>query len=316
MRSDALFRHLVHFFGTDLHFEGRSLFGNHGSVQRLIKIRSRHGDKVFDPARHRTPQIVNDAEHGIAVLHRLRDHPHGVEVVHLLDRNMLPLQLLVDAVQPLDAAFHRGGDARLFQLVAKYSFHPRQKSLSCFAAGFNRIVDLLISDRIDVAEAEVFQLSADFSHAQTVSDGGVDLESFAGNFLLPVRRQVFERPHVVQAVGQLDEHHADVIHHRQHHLAQVFGLLLFPGGEIDGADLGDALDDMRHLFAKLFADIDDRHRGIFHGVMQQPGGDRDGVHFHLGQDQCYFQGMDQIGLAGGTALSGVVFLGKFVGLAD
>ena len=203
-----------------------------------------------------------------------------------------------------------------FSLSRNIRLHPRQKRLSCFAPGFNRIVDLLISDRIDVVEAKVFQLSADFPHAQTVSDGGVDLESFACNFLLPVRRQVFERPHVVQAIGQFDEHHADVIHHRQHHLAQVFGLLFLPGSEIDGADLGDTLDDMRHLFAKLFADIDDGHGGIFNRVMQQARGDRNGVHFHLGQDQGHFQGMNQIGLAGGTALSGVVFLGKFVGLAD
>ena len=89
-----------------------------------------------------------------------------------------------------------------------------------------------------------------------------------GDFLLAVGRQMLQGAHVMQAVGQLDEHHADVIHHRQHHLAQVFGLLFFAGGEVDGADLGDALDDVRHLLAKFFADIDDRHRGIFHRIMQ------------------------------------------------
>ena len=169
---------------------------------------------------------------------------------------------------------------------------------------------------IDVAEAEVFQFSADLAHAQPVGDGGVDLEGLAGDFLLPVRRQMLESAHVVQAVGQLDEHHADVIHHGQHHLAQVFGLLFFAGGEIDGADFGDAFDDVRDLLAEFLADIDDSHRGVFHGVMQQPGGDGDGVHFHLGQNQRDFQGMDQVGLAGGPALSGMVFLGKLVGLAD
>ena len=127
---------------------------------------------------------------------------------------------------------------------------------------------------------------------------------------------MFERAHVVQAVGQLDEHHADVIHHGQHHLAQIFGLLLFAGGEIDGADFGDSLDDMRDLFAKFLADINDGHRGIFNGVMQQAGGDGDGVHLHLGQNQRDFEGMNQVGLAGGAALSGVVFLGKLVGFAD
>ena len=229
---------------------------------------------------------------------------------------MLPLQFLVDAVQALDAAFHGRGNARLFQLVAEYRLHPRQESFARLAPRFDRIVYLLVSDGIDVAEAQVFQFAADLAHAQAVGDGGVDLERLAGDFLLPLRRQMLQRAHVVQAVGQLDEHHADVIHHGQHHLAQVLGLLLFAGGEIDGADLGDALDDVRHLLAEFLADIDDRHRGIFHGVMQQPGGDGDRVHLHLGQNQRHFQGMDQVGLAGGAALSGMVFLGKLVGFAD
>ena len=120
----------------------------------------------------------------------------------------------------------------------------------------------------------------------------------------------------MQAVRELDEHHADVIHHGQHHLAQVLGLLFFAGGKIDGADFGDALHDVGDLLAEFLADIDDRHRGVFHRVMQQPGRDGDRVHFHLGQYQRHFQWMDKIGLAGGPALPGMMFLGKLVSLAD
>ena len=78
-----------------------------------------------------------------------------------------------------------------------------------------------------------------------------------GNFLLAIGRQVFERAHVVQAVGQFDEDDANVVDHGQHHLAQVFCLLLFAGGEINFADLGYALDDMRDLLAEFLADVDD-----------------------------------------------------------
>ena len=203
-----------------------------------------------------------------------------------------------------------------FSLSRNTRLHPRQESFARLAPGFDRIVDLLISDGIDVAEPQVFQLSPDLAHAQAVGDGGVDLERLAGNLLLPLRRQMLQSAHVMQAVGQFDEHHADVIHHGQHHLAQVFGLLFFAGGEIDGADLGDALDDVGDLLAELLADIDDGHRGIFHGVMQQAGGDGDRVHLHLGQNQRHFQGMDQVGLTGGAALPGMMFLGKLVGFAD
>jgi hypothetical protein len=56
-----------------------------------------------------------------------------------------------------------------------------------------------------------------------------------------------ERPHVVKPVGQLHEDDADVIHHRQEHLPEVLGLPLLARGEADGADLGHALDDVRHF---------------------------------------------------------------------
>ena len=195
-------------------------------------------------------------------------------------------------------------------------FHPRQESFARLAPRFDRIVHLLVSDGIDVAEPQVLQFAADLAHAQAVGDGGVDLERLLGDLLLSLGGQMFERAHVVQAVGQLDEHHADVVHHGQHHLAQIFGLLLFAGGEIDVADFGDALDDVRHLLAKFLADIDDGDRGIFDGIVQQAGGDGHRVHLHFGQNQRDFEGMNQVGLAGGAALSGMVLLGKFVGFAD
>ena len=70
--------------------------------------------------------------------------------------------------------------------------------------------------------------------------------------------KVLERAHVVQAVRQFDQHDANVVHHGQHHLAQVFGLLLLARGEVDLADLGDAFDDVRDLFAEFLADVNNR----------------------------------------------------------
>src|SRR5881628_1002180 len=67
---------------------------------------------------------------------------------------------------------------------------------------------------------------------------------------------MFQSAHIVQTISYLDQHYADVIYHRQHHLAKVFRLLLFARGEIDSANLRYPLDNMRHLLAKFLADID------------------------------------------------------------
>ena len=56
--------------------------------------------------------------------------------------------------------------------------------------------------------------------------------------------------------------------------------------------------------------------GVFDRIVQQSGGDGRGVQLHLRQQNCDFQGMHEIGLAGGALLSAVMFEGEFVGAAD
>ena len=127
---------------------------------------------------------------------------------------------------------------------------------------------------------------------------------------------MFQRAHIVQAVGQLNQDDADIVDHREDHLAQVLGLLLFPAGEVNGTDLGDSLDDVCYLFAELFADIHDRDRSIFHRIVKQSGNDGHGVHFHFRQHQRYFERMYEVWLSGRAGLAGVVLLGVLVGFAD
>ena len=86
--------------------------------------------------------------------------------------------------------------------------------------------------------------------------------------------------------------------------------------KIDLADLGDALDDVRHLVAEFLFDFLDRHRGVFDQVVQQAGGDGDGVQLHLRQHAGHFQRVHQVGLAGSPGLSGVISQGEVVGLLD
>src|SRR5579883_3329323 len=86
---------------------------------------------------------------------------------------------------------------------------------------------------------------------------------------------------------------ADRLHNmRTHHLPQVLGLLLFLGGKVNPADLGHALDNMRHLLAEFLADVHDRHRRVFHRIVQQPGGHRHRIHLHFRQHQRHFKGMN------------------------
>src|SRR5580658_8230854 len=248
--GNAFFRHLVHFLGANLDFKWRAVFRDHRSVQRLIEIRPRHGDEILDASRHRPPQVVNDTEHGVAILQRTRDDAHGTQVVNLVHRNVLALQFLVDAVEPLDPAFHARLDAGFLQLLRDGDLHLGEESLALLAAGVDGFFHLLETYGIEKAEAEIFEFAANLAHAQAVSDGRINFQRLFGDLVLAIRLQVFERAHVVQAVGQLDQNHTDVVDHGQHHLAQVFGLLLLARGEVNFADLGDAFDDVGNLLAE------------------------------------------------------------------
>ncbi len=167
-----------------------------------------------------------------------------------------------------------------------------------------------------ILESEVFEFATNLAHAETVGDGGVNFERLAGDFLLAFGIEMFERAHVVQAVGELDEDDADVVDHGEHHFAEVLGLRFFSGREINLADLGDALDDVGNLFAEFLADFNGGDRGVFDRVVEQAGGDGNGIHFHVGENVADFERMHQVGLARGPGLSRVVLLGEFVGSLD
>ncbi len=149
-----------------------------------------------------------------------------------------------------------------------------------------------------------------------MGEGRVDIHGLAGDGLLALRFQMLEGAHVVQAVGQLDEDDAHVGHHGQQHLAHVLGLAVFAVGELDLVDLGDAFDDVRHLVAESGVDFLAGCGRVFDRIVEQAGGDGRGVELHLGQDFRHFEGVNDVGLAGGAHLAGMVLDAELPGLAN
>ncbi len=149
-----------------------------------------------------------------------------------------------------------------------------------------------------------------------MSQGGVDVESFARDGLLAFGLKVLERAHIVEAVGQLDEHDAHIGNHGQKHLANVLGLPILTVGKLDLVDLGDALDDVGHLVAKGRFDLFIGGGGVFDGVVQQPCRDGCGVELHLGQDFGDLERMNDVGLARSAQLAVVVLNTELPCLSD
>ncbi len=92
--------------------------------------------------------------------------------------------------------------------------------------------------------------------------------------------------HVVQAVGELDQDDADVAHHGQQHLAEIFRLRLGMGFEFDLGELADAVDQFGDFGAELAGELLLGRAGVFDHIMQDGRHDALVVHVHLGQDAC------------------------------
>jgi hypothetical protein len=102
---------LVHFVGAYLHFERAAVRPRHRGMQRAVEVAFRTRDVIVELLRDRLPQIVDDAEHGIAVLDLVHQHAHAAHVVDLGEVERLLAHLVVDAVDVLGPAGDLGLDA-------------------------------------------------------------------------------------------------------------------------------------------------------------------------------------------------------------
>ena len=78
-----------------------------------------------------------------------------------------------------------------------------------------------------------------------------------------------QRPHVVEAVGQLDEQDAYVLRHRQDELAEILGLLGLVGLQFEARQLGHAVDEVGDFLAEQALDVVERRDRVLDRVVQQ-----------------------------------------------
>src|SRR5215207_8524305 len=315
VRGHALLGDAVHLLGADLYLEGLPLVADDGGVERAVEVVARRGDPVLEAPRDGLPEGVDDAEGAVAVARLVgRDDARGDEVVDLVELDLLALELLPDGEEPLDAPLDRDeGDAGLAHLLLDALGHRLKERLVLGAAALQLLGQRPVLFGVEVFEGEVFQLGAQAPHAEAVRDGREDVERLLRDAAALLRLEVLERAHVVEPVGQLDEDDAHVVHHREEHLADVLGLLLLARLVADVGEFREAVHEVRDLLAEGVADdlgVDER---VLDHVVQEPRGDRDLVEAHVGEDVGDFQGVHEVGLAGGARLPLVVQRGEEVG---
>ena len=94
--------------------------------------------------------------------------------------------------------------------------------------------DRFIRLGLELAKRQRLHLDHEFVHADPLRERGVDIHRLLGDAAaLLGLRDVVKRAHVVQAIGELDQQHANIVGHRQQELAQVFRGALILGLRLD-----------------------------------------------------------------------------------
>ena len=168
--------------------------------------------------------------------------------------------------------------------------------------------DLVVALRVERGERQVLQLPLDRVHAEPVRQRSVDLQGLPRLAFLLVLGQETQRPHVVQAVGELDHQDARVLGHRDDHLPDRLALGGVPG--FDPVELGHPVDHDRDELAELVPDPVEADVSVFDGVVQEGGAQGRDVHAEIGEDARHRHRMGDVGLAASAQLAGVCGIGE------
>ncbi len=247
MGRDAELGRAVHLVGADLHLDAAVAGPDDRRVERLVHVGLGQGDVVLEAPGDGRPLRVHDAEGRVAVGHVLHEHAEGDEVLHLLEVAAGLLHLAPDGVDVLDAALDVDGEAALDEHLAQALGDVVDVAVAVLGLLAHLARQLRVGVGVQVLEAQVLQLGLEPVDAEAAGERRVDLEGLARDALLRLELHVLEGAHVVEAVGELDEEHADVARHGHEHLAEALGLLVLLAGEVDAAELGDPVDQERDL---------------------------------------------------------------------
>ena len=307
MRSDAPLGHFVHRPRPDLDLHHFSFRSDNGGVDRLVAVFLRNGDIVLEPVRVRDVDVGDepvDAE-AIVVVFRVEDNADGKKVVDLVQRFVPPDHLVVDAIQVLRPAADLKLEPLVFQPLLDRRGELVDVMLPLAPARFDVAGNRLVRFAVQVFERKVLQLPLRVRESEPVGERRVDVESLLRHPLLLVGGEIFERAHVVEAIGELHEHHPDVVDHRQQHFPVAFRLGDIVALENVG-DLRRPVHDLGNRVAEFLTDVLDGVFGILGHVMKEGRRNRDIIEGDfLGDDLGNFVGVIEEGFAGGTEVVAV-----------
>ena len=294
MRGNAELSTTVHVPRTNLNLDRLAARTNHRGVQALIHVKLRHGNVILETTWNRVPTRMHRTQRGITILNRVDDNAYTHQIVDIRKIMSAYDHLLINREIILRTPRHVRRNVLLVKVFVDLSKNLLQIHVSMARTTCDKHHDFVIDFRIEHLEAKLFQFGFDGVHAKTIGKRRVHVERFV-RFLLCARCfDVTPRTRIMHAIGKFDDQHAHVATHRDHHLANGFGLCgitIFHLGK-----LGDTINQTGHGIAEFRTTLVKRIVGVFNCIVQQAGGHNQRPHAKVRKNLRHSQRMDDVRL--------------------
>ena len=162
----TLLRHLVHTFGTDLHFYPSFLGSQDRGMKRLVSVLLRDRQPIAQTFGVRREDISDEridlpAVGFLLLRRRVQDDTNSKEVVNFIHVAMLSLHLMVDRVNRFRTPFDGKDKPFFFQFLFKRRDERSDIRLAFGFLGVQRVRDILVGVIIEKLQRKVFHLGFD-----------------------------------------------------------------------------------------------------------------------------------------------------------
>ena len=227
MGGDAILGVLVHLDRANLHFERLALGPDDRGVQRAIAVGFRLRDVIVELAGERRPHVMDDAERRVTIADVVDQDAHGADVVERVDADFLAPHLFPDAIDVLGPSRDVGPNAGLRELASQKTDDAFDIALAVGPALVQHLRDRLVGSRLEGSQAQVLELPFELPDTEPVGERREQIQNFARRALARIgngRSRRNQVPHRLRPLGELDQHDANILDHREQHLAQPLRL--------------------------------------------------------------------------------------------
>ena len=291
--SDAQFGVLVHFLSANLDFQAAPVRTMHGRMQRAVVIAFGIRDVVVEFLGDRRPQVMHDAECGVAILQVIDNDAQGAHVIDLGKLDALFPHLVPDAVDVLRSTVNFGVfHPERLKLLAHLRHRISDELFALAALLVEHFGDALVDIGMQETEGQILQFPLQLPNAEPIGQRRVEFQRLTGHLHAQVVRIGGVEAQGLRPAGQTQQHDANVLDHGEQHLAQHFDLRLHldrvhfarlevgsdktAGNRPQLVEPGNTLNEVRRRFAETL--LNDRH-GVF---FQRRDGEENGRHARFG----------------------------------